>query len=317
MFLFAIVFLIGGYFLGFYLKNSETKIIKPNKHQSGFTYISPLLECAISEPDSVKTRDLERKLRSFVDKKIKEDKITAASIYFHDLNSHAWLGINRSEKFSPASLLKVPLMIAVLKYAEDNKDFLQQEILVEDQYNVDVKPNIIPLKSVNAGEYYTVEELIGYAIHYSDNLAANMLIINTPNEYLDKVFLDIGILLPEEEVVENFMTVMNYASFFEILYNASYLNKEMSEYALSLLTHSSFPYGLSSGVPVGTAVAHKFGERVFENYKQLHDCGIIYKENNPYLLCVMTRANFTASNNNFNEMAAFIKDISLQVYNSL
>lgn len=194
LFILAVIFLIGGYFLGFYLKSSEHNIVRPNKHQSGFTFISPLLECAISEPDSAKTKDLEKKLRAFVDKKIKEGKITTASIYFHDLSSHSWLGINRSEKFSPASLLKVPLMIAVLKYAEDNPDFLQKEILVEDKYNVDVKPNIIPLKSVSIGEYYTVEELINYSIHYSDNLASNMLIINTPNEYLDMVFSDIGIL---------------------------------------------------------------------------------------------------------------------------
>jgi len=112
------------------------------------------------------------------------------------------------------------------------------------------------------------------------------------------------------------MNVVDYAAFFEILYNATYLNKEMSEKALAILTKSTFNYGLVGGVPIGVEVAHKFGERIFEEYKQLHDCGIIYKENNPYLLCIMTRGDMMEGDN-FNDLAMVIKKISEQVYNTI
>ncbi|MBK8351906.1 MAG: hypothetical protein IPL21_09445 [Saprospirales bacterium] len=50
----------------------------------------------------------------------------------------------------------------------------------------------------------------------------------------------------------------------------------MSEYALWLLS-----------IPTTVKLSHKFGERFFTNIdtKQLHDCGIIYKYNQPYI-CV-------------------------------
>ncbi|MDO8560151.1 MAG: serine hydrolase [bacterium] len=57
------------------------------------------------------------------------------------------------------------------------------------------------------------------------------------------------------------MSVKDYASFFRILYNASYLNREQSERALGLMTKTRFRDGIIAGVPAGRPVAHKFGER--------------------------------------------------------
>ena len=79
----------------------------------------------------------------------------------------------------------------------------------------------------------------------------------------------------------------------------------MSEKALGLLQKSEFHKGLVAGVPSGTIVAHKFGERdgLTIGEKQLHDCGIIYYPGNPYLLCVMTRGD------NFDELAGVVFDV--------
>jgi beta-lactamase class A len=87
---------------------------------------------------------------------------------------------------------------------------------------------------------------------------------------------------------------MNYAIFFRVLFNASYLDKEYSEKAMELLAQSDFNDGLVAGLPRGVIVAHKFGERgnlPGSSDYQLHDCGIVYYPNHPYLLCVMSRGN--------------------------
>ena len=65
----------------------------------------------------------------------------------------------------------------------------------------------------------------------------------------------------------------------------------MSEKALQILASADFHKGIVAGVPAGTIVAHKFGERAFadNNIKQLHDCGIVYSPSGPYLVCIMTR----------------------------
>ena len=55
-----------------------------------------------------------------------------------------------------------------------------------------------------------------------------------------------------------------------------------------MLASADFKRGLVAGVPEDIKVAHKFGERETSEGKQLHDCGIVYYPNRPYLLCVMT-----------------------------
>ena len=66
----------------------------------------------------------------------------------------------------------------------------------------------------------------------------------------------------------------------------------MSEILLGLLTETSYKNGLVAGLPEGEIkIAHKFGERKIGKLIQLHDCGIIYYQENPYLLCIMTRGN--------------------------
>jgi beta-lactamase class A len=148
-------------------------------------------------------------------------------------------------------------------------------------------------------------------IIYSDNNASNALINymeNLDTQKLDRIYFDLGVEVPGEAKLENFMKTKDYASFFRILYNSSYLSREMSEKALLLLSQSDFRQGLRANIPNYINISHKFGERVLANDKQLHDCGIIYKQNQPYLLCIMTRGE------DFNLMSQVIQEISQSVY---
>jgi hypothetical protein len=80
----------------------------------------------------------------------------------------------------------------------------------------------------------------------------------------------------------------------------------MSEKALDLLTTTDFGEGIVADLPSGTVVAHKFGERGYagSTVRQLHDCGIVYHDHSPYLLCVMTRGH------NFEHQAEVISGVS-------
>ena len=105
-----------------------------------------------------------------------------------------------------------------------------------------------------------------------------------------------------------------------MLYNGTYLTKEMSEKALELLSKVDFTGGIRSGLPSDMVVAQKFGERDISttsgvaragDIKELHDCGIVYFPDHPYLLCVMT------SGNNFDKLSSVLKDVSNVVYQSM
>jgi hypothetical protein len=114
---------------------------------------------------------------------------------------------------------------------------------------------------------------------------------------------------------DDYMTVGKYAIFFRVLFNSTYLSRNMSEKALGLLSKTDFSNGLVRDLPKGVMVAHKFGELTLENQdriiekRELHDCGIVYEKDRPYLLCVMTKGA------QYSDLEDMIAGISLFVYN--
>ena len=276
----------------------------------GYKFISPLLECELmgSLGGSSELRTLQNTLSTFVDDKYHQGAATQISIYYRDLNNGPSIGINADADFSPASLLKVPVMMAYFKKAETDPTLLSKKIpftpgqvLPEDI--VSQETAMVPGKS------YSVEEYIERMIIYSDNQALVTLEQNIPNELIDKITIDLGIATADANTPEDYMSVKSYASLFRILFNASYLNKDDSESALSILSKVTYTKGLVAGVPPYIAVAHKFGEReLIGGIKQLHDCGIVYYPGHPYLLCVMTRGN------DLDTLAGIIRSISQTVF---
>ncbi len=279
----------------------------------GYKYINPLLECDNFEPESLSSIAIMRtQLQSLIEGVKSEGRATHVSVYFRDLNNGPWIGIDEKANYSPASLLKVPVMIAALKHAEKHPEFLKKKF-VFDRHLDDVRPNILDTGLVVMGKSYNVEELIFKMIAYSDNDAKNLILINLPPNCIEKTLVDVGLVVPDMTNQVDIMSVRDYSSFFRILYNATYLSKDMSEMALKILASVDFDRGIAAGLPDGVIVANKFGERGFadSNVKQLHDCGIVYSPSGPYLLCVMTRGS------SFDDLDDIIEGISKIVYNTL
>jgi beta-lactamase class A len=284
---------------------------RAERHQSGYSHISPLLECVSNKSDSPNNSKLQNKIEDLISERLDQKKITNASVYFRDLANGPWIGINENEKFTPASLLKVPILITYYKVAETNPAILKEKVLIDNSYQNTTVPNIVSDKKTVSGQTYSIEELLEYMIIESDNQAANTLLNKILGVVFVKTYDDLGLDVPSVETPENYMSVKNYASFFRVLYNASYLDRYYSEKALELLSKSKYKAGLAAGVPSEVEVAHKFGERRNQDVDQLHDCGIIYKQNKDYLLCVMTRGQ------NFDDLSLTIKDISELVYQNV
>jgi len=128
-------------------------------------------------------------------------------------------------------------------------------------------------------------------IVYSDNNAFTFLTKIVDPVQLDRVYSSLRLLNPRSMKDDDFLSVQTYESFFRVLYNASYVSRDSSEWALEILSKSEFRSGLVSGVPPSVKVSHKFGEKsdASEGSVQLHDCGIVYYPRHPYLLCVMSK----------------------------
>ncbi len=288
------------------------------RHAGTNKLTNPLLECDAAEALTHALKPFKSKISDFIQSEINYGHIDMASVYFRDLNNGPWFGVNQSADFAPASLLKVPIMLAAFKKAETDPALLQKKVLFHEKTDANAEEVFKPKKAIENGKEYTIEQLIEYMIVYSDNNAKDLLLKNfDPDGTLStKVLADVGIVFPDNGATSNFITVRDYASFFRVLFNASYLNQQMSERALEMLVKSTFDPGLDAGIPKGIPIADKFGERELPNQSQLHDCGIVYYPDHPYLICVMTRgSNLTFLENTIAQIARIsYQEVSSQVH---
>ncbi len=314
----AAVFFTTGFLSGWFNRGWFTKMDLPPVKEirlGGYEFINPLLECEPArDPIGKELAPFQYKVQELIDDVKKRDWATHVSVYFREMNNGLAFSIEGQEKFTPASLLKVPLLIAYLKGSESNPSLLKATVKFDGLPDMNAAQTIKPALPMERGKAYSVEDLLFRAIAYSDNNAYFLLYANMNSTILHRVYSDLGLEVPKVRNREDYMSVVEYASFFRMLYNASYLNKETSEKALAILSEVDFKQGLVAGVAPGTVVAHKFGEKMYGpsgEVKQMHDCGIVYYPRHPYLLCVMSRGR------SFEYLDDTIREISSLVYSEV
>lgn len=297
-----------GFALGRTLSLSAS-ILPSTSCDKQFALINPYLQCESDE--NLKKKEygaFKQKLESFIQEGISLGDVQAVSVYFRDLENGPWFGIGEHELFSPASMIKLPVLVAYYKRAMNDPLILTEEITIDGP----VSPNDPFSKSFEEGETYPVNDLLRYMVVESDNVAFRYLF-----EHLQKIFPDedpfgdtitaMG-FATSEGGDGDFLTVKRYASIYRILYNASFLSKDMSQKALGLLMQTTFTQGIRGGIPEEIPVAHKYGIRKNNGSSQLHDCGIVYYPENHYLLCIMTKGKDVDS------LSAMIHDIAAMMH---
>jgi beta-lactamase class A len=328
---YIVLFLVAGFGLGWLVRgySRETNNVPPDSKilrlgsQETYKYINPLLACELSEKkESEEFAPLKKKFNDIIGSAKTERKLDSIGIYFRELASGRWVGINQEGEYAGGSLHKVPLMIAYFKLAESQPDILSKTLTFnsnEDANDLEYikQKGLTPLVK---GRSYTIDELIRRMIVYSDNNAADLLLKNIDINLFTEVFTDLTVPIPGtnyEDSSKDLIAAKTYSLFFRILYNATYLTKSLSEKALDLLAEADFPEGLMAGLPPHVMIADKFGEKTLLQSsdsikaRELHDCGIIYHSVHPYFLCVMTRGG------DFNDLSNVIQSISRVTYDTI
>ena len=281
----------------------------------GFRFTSPLLDVELPEGVAVDNEPLpfKHKIASLVERLIAQGTAREITVYYRDMHDGPWFGINEDKTFNPASMMKVPVMIAWLKRAEKDPAVLKRTFIFDGREDLSALQETRPRRTITPGKRYTVDELLYFMMSYSDNNATSLLYGNLAADELNAVLDSMDVENRIEDDV-NALTIHGYSGFFRILYNASFLNRDMSERALELLSHEDFPQGIIAGVPAGTMVASKFGEyspRTRGEEKQLHEFGIIYHPRHPYILGIMTRGS------DFAKLREVLAAISREVYRAV
>lgn len=320
------IFVIFGFVVGWAVHNHLIKDLKEKPtpiRLGGFNFVQPLLVCDSSQAITPeKLRPLEDKLKGVLKKATEQKQIESSSVYFRNLKTSEEVEINGSEKFYPASLRKVPLMLAFYKAVENKPDSLEKVRINVGGTDQNSKQEIEPKEYAEIGKTYTLNDLIEKMILYSDNNAAMALSSLAGTDSLKFLFENLQIPfidfnrndLGKEDLQS--ITAREFSLFFRVLYNATYLNTEFSEKAMELLTRVDFKKGIVAGVPPEVKVAHKFGLTSLEQgdkavfvEREFHDCGVVFYSDSPYILCIMVKSKAEIP-----KIEEFFKEVSGLVY---
>lgn len=302
---FALVFL-AGLIVGWTIKNpsSKAKSLEETRlealRMSGYKFISPLLACDTSyDGQSNELNNLENKIRQSLDRAKVDKNIDIASVFYREFSTGYTLDINPEEKYYPASLNKIPVMMSAYKIAETNPGILAKKIQAFPDKDTNINLEIFPRSSMKPGEVNTIQEAIDKMIKFSDNNAFYALAENIDVDVFKSTFRDLQIPIREDaSAPADYMTAKDFSYFLRVLYNSTYLRRDFSEKSLKSLSEVDFKEGLVAGLPREVTVSHKFGiktdfQKQVPRDRELHDCGIIYHSERPYLLCVMTKSSGT------------------------
>ena len=257
------------------------------KRMDGYQFIKPILFTDEDCP-SERLSDVKNTIQDIIANYTKFQNVTAASVYVRDYEFNDWTVVNEVVQYEPGSLFKVPVLIAYLRMNEEKPGSLDKELTYSKPFAIN-KDVAFTAKSIQIGKKYKIRELLKYMIEYSDNNATALLFTSLDVTIFKKLFSDLGLEEPVVNAQQYFFNVQQYSLFMRTLYNASYLNRDDSEFAAELLSKCEFKDGIVKGLPKNTKLIHKFGESGNPQEIQLHESAIIYLNNKSYLLTIMTK----------------------------
>jgi beta-lactamase class A len=277
--------------------------------ESSAELIQPLLLTDV-ETESPNFATMKGQLSKTIQEFIRKGTINSASVYYRQLSDASWMSIKGDQTYFPGSLMKVAIMIYYLKQEELMPGFLNKQLIYKKPEQSFPK-QAYKGDSIKSGSRYKISELLHYMIEESDNNATYLLSQNLKPEPFRKIFTDLNIPPDEINDINYEISPREYSKFFRVLYSSTYLDKRLSEYGLDLLAHCRFSEGLARTLPENIIVARKFGEHGANENLDFSEAGIVYKDNNPYLLIVMTEGT------NHKDQTDLISKISDQVFKSM
>jgi beta-lactamase class A len=209
-----------------------------------------------------------------------------------DVKSGQRLVLHEDEVFPQASSIKIALLAELYHQVQTGK------LKLTDLYTVqasDLVPDSDIMGGLTAGvTRLTLRDLATMVVAVSDNSATNVLLDRVGMENVNALMDSLGLkqtrlrrkmmdLKAAQEGRENISTPREMMTLLEDLLSGKVVNRELTQDFFQILgTHKeSF---IPRELPDGLKIANKPGE--LEGVR--NDSGIVFLENRPYVICVMT-----------------------------
>ncbi|HCS19689.1 MAG TPA: hypothetical protein DIW47_03850 [Bacteroidetes bacterium] len=308
--------------------NKHTLRDKKGQQDSGFAPRHFLLKTDYSAVTATQIQKdgvlrLQNQIDSLCRYYLNNDSISGISVAYTDLRSNTGFTLYPQKRFVPASLLKLPILVAAFKLEEEKPGSLSTSIPVYEVLNDVIDRNLEESETFpfQANRQYTLRELVQIMISHSDNRAtlSVMEFLNKQSPgIVERVEADLEASIPTG--VDNNAEIVyigHFASMLNALYSCDYLSPLHSAAALEILCMSRYQRGFRKSIPEHIRIAHKFGVRFNVSELnplfpvQLHEVALIYHPSNPFILSVMTKGSHVEP------LRAALREIAATCYNEI
>lgn len=228
------------------------------------------------------------------------------AVSYRDLETGEKLDIAADSVFHAASTMKVPVMIEVLRRAQQGSFSLGQEILLVNQFasladgspfSLNIADDGDSVLYGRIGSRVPIRELLRRMITRSSNLATNQLIelvgaanVTATARNLGAARLSVLRGVEDQKAFDrgmiNTTTSQDLAILLEAIEKGTVLSSASSAEMRDILLAQEFNEKIPAGLPPGTRVAHKTGEITAVS----HDAAVVYPQRRrPYVLVVLTK----------------------------
>lgn len=202
-------------------------------------------------------------------------------LYVYDINSSSSFGYNPDQSFTAASLTKLPALITVFQAVQDGKLNMSDEIPFRADEIQDYGTSILQYKGPDTT--YTVQQLVWYMANRSDNSSFQIFLDKFGDTNIDKSIQQWG--FAKTSIIGDTTTPRDMVGMFNDIYSRQLVsNKSLNQQMQDLLVKTNEESRIPAGVPPTVRVVHKTGNAI----GGLQDAGIVYLENRPYIIAIMS-----------------------------
>ncbi len=287
----------------------------------------PTVEGTLAEPPEPETdaSEVPEDERERVDEGLEEarqeiedyadDHEGTAGVYVQDVNGNFGYGVNPDETFFGASVMKIPLMVAVFRKIDEG------EISLED--SVETEPGDWAggagwLQWEEPGTSHLVQDYLWMMMTQSDNVATNaMLRLVGGPEYVNEVAEDLGAsdtflyqkVTSERAAVlelDNTTTPRDMATILGKIASGNAASRESCQEMIEIMSQNELQSSIKDGLPEDVEAAKKGGWL----YKVYDEAGIVWHEDHPYVIAIFSKHG----SEDVEEGKALLRGISEAVY---
>ena len=202
-------------------------------------------------------------------------------LYVIRLNSGVDYGVNENDIFEPASLNKLPVMLAMYIEVENDNLDLETIYVLKDSDKVAGSGS---LYGKPEGYELTYGDMLSYMGKESDNTAANIAKTFLGEEKI-KQAIEIAGMSDTVVIGENQKTTpYDIGTFFKKLWEGDIVSKKHRDELLGFITDTIYEKWLAAGIPSSIDVAHKYGREIHV----VNDAGIIFADE-PFVMVLLSK----------------------------